>query len=428
MKDNILNVEYELEQWNAILLSKMLKETFRVKYNITDLKEFSKESSVDNISDTYPEIYEYQNFFILKRLDGSYLLLDGFRRLLLYSGLPDIDVNVRVYDESKMTQNQIINLMLMLNHTKFFGGIGKYYDKGFNLIFFLLFGFNINKFNSVFEGYVVYNETDTESYIFRTNIHETSKLSILKNKLTQPKSIEDLQKLYELFLLKPTINKFYFFGSLLYQFREKYPEMVFDVDKFMELTNNPEIIKLETDCPRPEYGARETKHVRKLMEFYSNALSSMVGEEVKETFVEASNRVKELKTKLKKDKSLVLFSKKIAHDSENFINNTIFKTKKPFKLKVLVFPHQEQYKTIVPGIYDDFIINQQSVSSHLMALRVSYIAKSKSNPDLVINFSRTYMNNLRIGGVNYHGNFEVYVDISETYNDSKVEIIDYRKK
>lgn len=422
--DNILGVDYKLERWNAILLSVMLKETLRQKYNISILDEFSKEKSVDNVSEEHPEIYEYQNFFILRRIDGSYLLLDGFRRLLLYNNLPDIIVNVRVYDEASLSQEQLINLMLMLNHTKFFGGIGKYYDKGFNLLFSILFGFNINEFSEVFEGYVIYSDTIVGDSSRYSSLNEQAKRKIIKYRLVEPKTIEDLQKLYQLFLKKPNINMFNQFGSLLYEYRVKYPNMIFDVDMFVELTNTIDIKKLETDCPNPKWGSRETSHVKKLMEFYRNTISRMLGEEVKETFVESQNRVKTLKANLKKDKNLTLYSNKLKHDIKKKIDGYIYNKKNSLGLTVIIHPYLGS-ENIKPDLYEKFFINRMVLSSHLLSLRIKYEIVSEDG-SIKIELDDKYGADLSVDGKRLHNKVEVYFNTTKKYNNI-VEITDYRK-
>lgn len=423
LKDNILGVDYELQSWNAILLSEMLKQTLKQKYNISVLKEFSKESSVDNVSEDHPEIYEYQNFFLLRRVDGSFLLLDGFRRLLLYNNLPDINVNVRVYDEASISQEQLITLMLMLNHTKFFGGIGKYYDKGFNLLFSILFGFNINDFSEVFEGYVIFKDKKIERFSYGA-ISETQKNKIIKERLIQPKTIEDLQALYKLFLSKPCINMFNQFGTLLYEYRVKYPEMVFDVDTFIELTSSEDIKKLEKDCPNPKWGSREASHVKKLMEFYTKAFSKMLGEEVSETFVESQNRVKVLKVNLKKNKDLVLYSNKLKHDIKKKLDGFVFNKKNSFHLKVIIHPQLDS-NNVKPDIYENFVINRMILSSHLLALRIKYEIISEDGT-IKIDLDDKYGPSLRVNGSIEHNKVEVYFDITKKHNNV-VEITDYRK-
>lgn len=298
MLDNILKVSYELAEWNAQILSKMLKETLRIKYGVEDLEDYSQQGSLDNISETHPEIYEYQNFFVLRRNDGSYLLLDGFRRLLLYDGLPDFNVNVRIYNEKNLTQKDLIKLILMLNHTKFFGGLGKYYDKGFNLLFSILFGFDIIKFENVFEGYVIYEqETTDKRYLSNRTNDNVNKLTNIRERLTEDKTIEDLQFLYKVFQARPMINKFNYFGSLIYNTRQRFPDVKLSVDEFLRLTDDNDIKELEVNCPRLT-GVRESDHVNKLMQFYKKAIDLMTGITPEETYVEALERVKKLKATL----------------------------------------------------------------------------------------------------------------------------------
>lgn len=435
MRDNILHVNYELEIWNAIELSEMLKDILKNKYNINDLNEFSNETSQDNISESHPEIYEYQNFFLLKRVDGTYLLLDGFRRLLLYSGLPDIDVNVRVYDENELTTPQLIKLMLMLNHTKFFGGIGKYYDKGFNLLFSILYGFDVNKFFNVFEGYTAYSQVTVDGrYSVNSINRNVNVLTEIREKLVLPKSVEDLKFLYELFKLKPHINNFTYLGSLFFEYRMKYPDVKFSLEEFITLSDTDDIKKLEENCPKPQVGVREADHVKKLMEFYANIVAKMCGEETKETYVEALARVKAIKVKLKKNKNIIHLNAKTNWEKKKDIGNFIIKNKKSPKVTILVFPNLENNNVIHPDVYDG-IINKMTISNHLMATNLRYYCNMKDiegfenieNSVFGGTLKKISTNSDYFNRDNSRNDVEIYIDLSETL-DNKVEIIDYRKE
>lgn len=412
----------------------MLKETLKDKYGVEDLKQYSNESDIDNISDLHPEIYEYQNFFLLKRNDGSYLLLDGFRRLLLYNGLPNIDVNVRVYNESDLTNTQLLRLMLMLNHTKFFGGIGKYYDKGFNLLFSVLYGFDAIKFSKVFEGYVIYSQETTHNrWVGDSENRNADPLKEIKTKLLLPNTIKDLKFLYDLFKVKPCINKFNYLGSLVFKFREKYPDIEFSVDEFVRISNTPDIIKLETDCPSPR-GARETDHVTKLMEFYNNVLCEMCGEEPVETYVDALARIKATKAKLKKNKNIIHLSNRTDWKKIEEIGNFVIKNRKSPKVILLAFPNLDGEDAIYPDSYDG-IMNKMTISSHLMSTRLRYYCNLKDiegyedveNSVFGAQLKKLSKDGSHFNRDNSRNDIEIYIDLSETL-DNKVAIVDYRKK
>lgn len=373
MLDNILKVSYELAEWNAQILSKMLKETLRIKYGVEDLEDYSQQGSLDNISETHPEIYEYQNFFVLRRNDGSYLLLDGFRRLLLYDGLPDFNVNVRIYNEKNLTQKDLIKLILMLNHTKFFGGLGKYYDKGFNLLFSILFGFDIIKFENVFEGYVIYEqETTDKRYLSNRTNDNVNKLTNIRERLTEDKTIEDLQFLYKVFQARPMINKFNYFGSLIYNTRQRFPDVKLSVDEFLRLTDDNDIKELEVNCPKPS-GVRGSDHVNKLIQYYKKAINLMTGVTPEETYLEALGRVKSLKATLKKNKQLKHIKGKNDYLAKlDLLNDYIIKQNNfSPKLSILIYPGLEYKNIIEPGLYSG-VIKEVSLTKNSFNNRISF--------------------------------------------------------
>jgi hypothetical protein len=166
IKDGILGVEYDLVLSNAKSISKELKENF--KSMGIDYKNFNSENSeeetyswrkkgVDSVQSPPSEIYEYQNFFLLRKEDGKHILLDGFRRLLWYN-CPDKEILIRVYDKKDLTDKQILKILTHLNHTKFFGGIGDYFDRGFSLALKSIFDIDILKYSNFLDAYLSHNQ------------------------------------------------------------------------------------------------------------------------------------------------------------------------------------------------------------------------------------------------------------------------------
>lgn len=102
--DHINNKQYNIEEVNAKAISVAIKGKLlelgidHTKYNseIVEESNYNYGQQKDSIENPPHEIYQYQNFFLLKDGDG-YLLLDGFRRLLWYNP-PNMDILVRVYD------------------------------------------------------------------------------------------------------------------------------------------------------------------------------------------------------------------------------------------------------------------------------------------------------------------------------------------
>lgn len=370
--DNIIQVPYTLITFSAAQLSTMLKVTLIEKYGIFDFKSFSRESSEDNVKDRFPEIYEYQNFFIMRRNDESFLLLDGFRRLLLYKDLPTFDITVRVYEESDLPQEKLLKLMLMLNHTKFVGGNGRYYDKGFNQLLYIMYGFKPNEMEKLFEGYITQEEETVEGSYYSSYGENADKLVNSHERLVHPKAIEDLQFLYALSKARPVTNGLKFLGTVIYNTRLRNPEIKFDLNQFLSLTDNAVVKKLEGSGPST-HGAREVATLKKLMEMYVNAIKTMCGEEIEETFAEAIERFKSLKADLKKkNKNLILLGSRNSWQQKDAIVKYLLDNKKSPKIYTLVKPMLDYDPLLKTGLYEEFYINSLRISSHLMSTNYYY--------------------------------------------------------
>lgn len=430
--DNLVGVSYTLQKFPATLLSNTLKATLKEKYGVNDFASFSKEASEDNVKNRFPEIYEYQNFFIMERLDGSYLLLDGFRRLLLYNDLPTFNISVRVYKESDLPQEKLLKLMLMLNHTKFVGGNGKYYDKGFNLLLYTLYGFQPNEMENLFEGYINQEEENVEgSYYYRWR-GDDNKLENSHDRMILPKTIEDLQFLFALSKKKPVVNNLKFLGTVLFNARMRHPEVKFDVEEFLKLTNNDVIKKLEESKPST-HGAREVGTLKKLMEMYINAIKTMCGEDIEETYAEANERVKAIKAKLKKEnKKLIALGSRLSRENKEEIVKFLWNKKKSPKLYCIALPDLEGKNLLKPDLYENITFTTLTLSSHLMSTNFHIDLTMEGNDyyfERAFNF-KDFIINERNGTYHSRGkrsNLEVFVDLGEM-TGQPVEIIDKRRE
>lgn len=431
--DNLIGVPYTLKTLPANELSSTLKATLKDKYGVDNFSDFSKERTESNVKDRFPEIYEYQNFFIMERLDGTYLLLDGFRRLLLYEDLPTFDISVRVYKESDLPQAKLLKLMLMLNHTKFVGGNGLYYDKGFNLLLHTLYGFQPNKMEKLFEGYITFEQENVNGSYYYKSSDNSNKLVNSHERLIQPKTIEDLQFLFELSKKKPVTGNLKFLGTVIYNARLRHPDIKFNVDEFIKLTSNDMVRKLEGSNPSTN-GAREVAALKKLMEMYINAIKTMCGEGIEETYAEANERVKAIKAKLKKEnKNLITLGNRISWENKDKLAKFLFKNKKSPKLYCIALPKIDGGNLLRPDLYENITFESLTLSTHLMAINFHadlrmdgtdyYVHRSFNFKEFRIdeNKGQTYSNRGRTSEL------EVFVDL-DTITDKEVEIIDKRKE
>ena len=279
------------------------------------------------------EIYEYQNFFLLKKHDGEMVLLDGFRRLIWYNA-PNMVVNVRVYRQDELTDSQILELLVNLNHFKFYGG-GSYQDRGFALLLRVIFNLNIYKYRDAFDGYLFRNKTKSDY-----GGYEKADGVEIKSRIVNPMFVSDVTFMEELVDSACTmVNKF--FGTLLYQYRISNPEKVFSSAEFLRLQSANKVIipligKYEAvgDCR----SSKSMEIVNQIMEIYENIFSVMVGGEVEKSYAELYKECKDLSSEIAKDKKYTkLTGSTITYVIENIMREML-KNEVPLSFKCVVYP------------------------------------------------------------------------------------------
>lgn len=373
-KDTLLNLNYDLVIANAKKLSELLKKNISsLGVNLTDFNSEADGSSVRYNEEKIfkavlvnppAEIYEYQNFVLFERADGVMVLLDGFRRLLWYN-TPDMNVYCRVYKAADMSNEQILQLLVYLNHTKFFSGIGDYYDRGFALSLNLAFGMDILKYKKVFNAYLS-SDTLRRGYSDFNKKERQVKNNEVKLRIVNQHFIDDMLFVQKLVGNDVMLNSN--FGVLTYNFRKENPSTKFDADLFLKRCKENKLIKEgfvkftkagDTDSSKAQEG------VNRLIELYTNIFNEMIGAEKNETYVELNEKAKAITAELKKDKTLTKWSdsksyNKIESDIIDFLNKNNGKSP---KFKVVVFPVEKNSysfsndKTLLEvGQYDDFEI------------------------------------------------------------------------
>lgn len=319
MYDDYLKSPYTVGYTKANELTKYLKDNL-INQGI-DIKSFNR-GTYDELVDNPPtEIYEYQSFFLLEQPNGDLTLLDGFRRLLWYNS-PNHNIQVRIYKQSDLTNAQIMKLLIYLNHFKFFGGTGKYFDRGFSLALKTIFGLNIPKYYRIFNAYLTYEQTKRR-YSF-DYLKDTDENFMVKERMLNPMFIDDMKFIET--LLDTGIMMSVEMGALIYQYRTKYPTIQFDSAKLIKDCEDNKIIqdlqgKYKTKGSGN--GAEAQKIVNQLMELYTNIFNDMFGEKKTLTYAEMKDEVKQIVEKLKKDKTMI----KLTGNSRNFIAEMIFKNR-----------------------------------------------------------------------------------------------------
>ena len=359
MKDNFLGVDYTVATTSAKELSSYLKENIKNRnldiesFNRTKYSEYDKEKEVEKNPPI--ELYEYQPFFLLKKDDGEYLLLDGFRRLLWYNS-PDHQINIRIYDEANMPADKIIKMLVYLNHFKFYTNGAEYYDRGFALAMKVIFDFNITTFYNAFDGYLSSKEIN-KGYGSEWGNSGNQKNITIKDRILNPHFVEDMKFLQDLKEGDQMVNTQ--FGALLYQYRNNNPDVSFNSSEFIKLAKTPTIEKLLVKFGKSS-GEHQRNAINELIEEYKNIFDSLLGGEKKETYNDLLNKAKELSANIKKDKAWTkITGNRSIYRIENEIYKFIEETKKSPKFKVVVYPNKDvKYECLPVGVYDDFIVTR----------------------------------------------------------------------
>lgn len=307
-KDNLLGINYNLVMVNSAKeLSDKLKATLKangIKYaqynSYTNKKDYEDD---DTCIETPPsEIYEYQNFFVLEKNNGDLVLLDGFRRLLWYAA-PNTPILVKFYKEKDLTNQQILTLLVNLNHFKFFSN-QQYHERGFSLLLKTVFNIDITSFRSTFDAYLSSNETKN-SYSSYGRLTGQEKNEEIKNRIIGKHFVSDMKFLEKLNSTKYLCDQY--MGALLYEERLK-TDTEFDVNKFIELADKHSVLQeltVKYEKIGTDHSAKSQDVVNKIIEIYRNLFVLMAGGEVGKSFAEKQKECKDLVAQLKKDKTLV---------------------------------------------------------------------------------------------------------------------------
>lgn len=357
--DNIIGVEYDSARINAMELSNYLKDNLKSKsidYNIFNSDRLTKNNAHEYekmdkavIKNPPREIYEYQNFFLLKR-GSEYILMDGFRRLLWYT-VPDIDVNVRIYDGTKLTNKDMLSLMVNLNHFKFFSG-SAYHDRGFGLFLRSIFGLTISNYIGALDGYLSYNKTKRDWSLYES-IDGNTKNASIKERIVNDHFIDDMAFIEQVTKQGAMMNRFV--GSLIYSVRTS-TDVIFDAAKFMKI--HKETAALQPLISRYGIvgltrGAESEKVTNQILEIYGNTMTVMLGGKVIKSYAEQLADCKELTEQMKKDKNLIkLTNSGYGQELELIIKQKIEAGEK-VEFKCVVYPIDEKSPILESGLNEN---------------------------------------------------------------------------
>jgi hypothetical protein len=380
IKDTLLNVDYSLNSVNSKELATNLKDTLKKKgvdynyFNKDFIGGYDKRPIVINLP---ADVYEYQNFFLLEKENGEYILLDGFRRLL-WNETVNHDILVRIYKEKDMTEHSILKLLVSLNHTKFFGGIGNFYDRGFALAMHSVFGVDITKFYDSFNGYLTVRDHKYSYSISRLS-RQSAHVSTL-DKVTNHSFISDMRFLQSL-SQENLIEMDEIFGAFISNIRQSNPEIVFDSLDFINKIKANNVLMKQIESFKKSKDSRGNDIGNKMFEMFVNILLNKVGEK---SFAERNAEIKDFVAAMKKENTWFNYTgnKKYffsmisnLHDKDNklYVTKGVEGAIKAYfekngeypKVKVVVYPSENP--VLKEGIYDDFEIIGFKTESHLMS-------------------------------------------------------------
>lgn len=427
--DSFLGAKYYNAQANANEVSKYLVDT--LKKSKIDPDQYNRNGKLGGVKNPPVEIYEYQPFFLLERKNGEFTLLDGFRRLLWYNA-PNHNINIRVYHEDELTPQQIMKLMVYLNHFKFYGGSGNYYDRGFSLAMMVIFGLNIPKYYTVFDSYLTLNETERKYWTESTEGEQENES--VKERLLNPMFISDMKFIEDLLGKGVMLNDI--FGALLYKMRTKYENKEFNSKFFLDKVNeNKLILDLQERYKKTGNGTsvESQKSINRLTPLYENIFTEMFGGVVEKKFAEILLDAKKDLDVLKKDKTLTkLTGNQKCYLLEQILERRL-KGKKPSTFKCLVYPIEPDVygggngkKRVIqsPGIIPDLNIKMELVNK----------SSGFGQKELSLSFKNEEGNEFRVMH-NYSGHFgnaKKYTTIRSTNcigREQKIELfVDITKK
>jgi hypothetical protein len=428
--DNVIDVMYENYKADALELKNYLINS--LVENEIDYKEFNKNAgSEPSVIENPPtEIYEYQLFFLLRRKDNSYVLLDGFRRLLWYN-TPKCFINVRVYDENELTDHKIMKLLVYFNHLKFYGTIGKYYDRGYALAMRTIFDLNILSYDKVFDSYLSTNDT-TKKY-WTDRVTSTVKIERVKERMLNPFFVSDMKFIEAISKTSVMMNDV--FGALVFEYRTKFMDKEFDINFFIEKINENKFIKELHDKFEKNgdgNGAKQQEIINQLIKLYTNIFNEMFGLETIKTYTEILAETKAMVVEMKKDKSYM----KLSGYQKSYLVEMIFRKrineKKPIVFKGIVHPlkddnyNSREYTLFLkPGIIEEEIkitkvINKMFNSRIEIGFTKEGVLYTSRNHEFDPNFKKlkgTYPNNRQY-------DVDIFVDITP----EEIEWMDKNRK
>jgi hypothetical protein len=343
--------------------------------------------------------------------------------------------------------------LVHLNHTKFFGGIGNYFDRGFALGLKIIFDLDILKYKSVFDAYLHKDKVE-KSWSKNEKQYQDKNEEVL-NRIVSDNFIDDMFFVQNIMDKNIMLNQN--FGALLWKFRNENPEAVFDSKKFIEICENNKFVQQNYESLKKigdNNSMNSEKVVNKMLELYTGVFNEMIGKKVEKSYLEIKEEVKNILSKVKKNKKLFKITNSKSYKYEDELIDLVRKNgfKSP-KFSVVVHPYddsssysnKDKKDTLEPGYYEDFFIKSITFSRKSLG-GIEYRFE-------IVNFSETVIverNLVSQGGWSWRPNYDkvrlnddssffserqsrsqnadVFFNLEEFWEDKKVEFIDKTKK
>lgn len=297
--DSVIGAPYQLVSVDAQELSTYLKLSLKdagIDYSrFNSRKDDNDKGSVKNPP---IEIYEYQNFFLLEKPDGSLCLLDGFRRLLWYK-VPSIRIRVRIYKQVDLPNesSSMLKLLLYLNHAKFYG-LGEYTERGFALFLHTVFGINVHKCGEAFESYLC-SDKIRQDYSYGWGRDEAELNSEVKKRILSPMFVSDIKFLQA--LADKGFKMHHFLGAMVYVKRQETSKEFSAKELTSILEKNESFQELSRKLVDIR-GSRYREYLNQSLEIIENAFDTALGKKTEKSYAERVNETKQIVAELKKDK------------------------------------------------------------------------------------------------------------------------------
>lgn len=391
MKDNLLDATYEIITINARKFSQRLKTTYEnLGIDISEHNSVGGNLYSNDKGDTPIEAYAYQLFFAYKK-DGEYYLLDGYRRLLWAENIPNIDINVHVYEN--LNDQQLINLMMYLNHWKF-SSTNKFWDRGFSLFYKTYFDINISSINDAFMGYLLVNKANVE-YSFDLRVYYNQKTNqLIKEKMLEADYLNNIRLIDYAVKKYKGLNNVQF-GALISKFKD-YCISISELENFL---SQDRVDKICSDLHEMNSDNGIIKRMNKFHDYFKEYILSLKGIEVK-TYQSAVEECKEIQKQLKKEgyKSLTHhFNKIYYNDKIEMINNI-----DQYDLVALIMPDKKTFEK-TPFYGKTYQVGFKYVEGRLGTKHPNLTINGVECETGFENWHRTYpMKKVKLNGVIYN--------------------------